>query len=225
MTEENRFIFSNILSIFGKDINQIVPLITFDDGGEIKALSSLKDVKVPFEENITFRFNNSQLFDGKEQLETWTQRQKTMQHLLEKLMDFVGCSVDKTKEVLETRIILEQSSEDTKTLKRLIEQSENKLKENKRTKSSVAHHVKQNDKHSKTKIDTSKNRPTIKDQTDCKNEDTYETLLKDNRALKRALNAVIYESNQRHVECLKTTALFCDVRKEIENVGNNKETH
>ncbi|CAC5397739.1 unnamed protein product [Mytilus coruscus] len=193
-TEEQRCIFNNILSIFGKDIKYIIPLITFDDGGEIKALSSLQDVEVPFEKQMTFRFNNSQLFNGKEQLEIWTGRQKTMQNLFEKLRDFIGCSVEKTREVLETRIILEQSSEDTKTLKQMVEQRENKLEENRMRKSSMAQHVKQNDKQSKNERETSKNRPTMKGQTDCKNKDADETLLKEKRALTHGLMA-IYEKS------------------------------
>ncbi|XP_071149976.1 uncharacterized protein [Mytilus edulis] len=215
LTEEYRCIFNNILSIFEKDITYVIPLLTFDDGGEITALTSMKDAKVPFEDHMTLRFNNSQLFNGKEQLENWVGRRKTMQLLLDKLKDSVNCSAEKTIEVLESRIKLEKSSEDIKTLKRLIEQTENNLKENGMTKSSMTQHVKQNGKPSKNERDTSKNRPTIKDETDCKNKDTDETLLKENRAFTHAIAAIL-EISSRHVECIKTTALLCDVPKEFE---------
>lgn len=74
LTAEQKRVFNNILSIFGKDINYVIPLITFDDGGEMNALSSRKAAKVPYVEHMHFRFNNSQLLTGNEHVEIWNKR-------------------------------------------------------------------------------------------------------------------------------------------------------
>lgn len=129
LTEEHRRIFNNILSIFGNDINYIIPLITFDDGGEIKALNSLKAAKVPFVEHMHFRFNNSQLLSGKENVEIWNRRQNTMNNLFGEPTIFVNCQVDKTIEVLKSRIVIKQSSDEITSHIRQIEQKENELKD------------------------------------------------------------------------------------------------
>ncbi|CAG2190998.1 unnamed protein product [Mytilus edulis] len=129
LTEENRRIFNNILSIFGNDINYVVPFITFDDTGEIKALSSLKAANVPFVEHMHFRFNNSQLFSGNENKEIWNTRQTSMQNLFGEPTVFGNFPVEKTRDVLKTRNTIIQDFENSKTLKQQIEQKEVILKD------------------------------------------------------------------------------------------------
>lgn len=129
LTEEHRRIFNNILSIFGNDINYVVPFITFDDSGEIKALSSLKAANVPFVEHMHFRFNNSQLFSGHEHIEIWNTRQTSMQNLFGEPTVFVNFSVEKTSDVLKTRHTIILYYEDTKTRIQQIEQKEVILKD------------------------------------------------------------------------------------------------
>ncbi|WAR16463.1 hypothetical protein MAR_031057 [Mya arenaria] len=61
LTTVQRYIFHQIMSLFGKDIeNNICTLITFADGKEPPVLHALKTSTLPFGES--FRFNNSALF-------------------------------------------------------------------------------------------------------------------------------------------------------------------
>lgn len=61
LTNSQKYIFSSMLSLFGKDIkSNICTLITFADGAEAPVLASLKEAKIPF--GSTFKFNNSALF-------------------------------------------------------------------------------------------------------------------------------------------------------------------
>ncbi|CAC5370966.1 unnamed protein product [Mytilus coruscus] len=124
LTAEQRCIFNNILSIFGKDINYVIPLITFDDGGEIKALSSLTAAKVPYVEHMHFRFNNSQLLSGNEHVEIWNKRQSTMHNLFGEPTVFVNYSVDLTNEVLKVRTNLIVSLHEARTRIQQIERME-----------------------------------------------------------------------------------------------------
>lgn len=61
LTVVQKYIFSSIMSLFGKDIeSNICTLITFADGGKPPIIASLKESKLPF--GLTFNFNNSALF-------------------------------------------------------------------------------------------------------------------------------------------------------------------
>nr|XP_022286825.1 uncharacterized protein LOC111099705 [Crassostrea virginica] len=61
LTPTQKYIFSSIMSLFGKDIeSNICTLITFADGATPAVLASLNDSKLPFGE--TYNFNNSALF-------------------------------------------------------------------------------------------------------------------------------------------------------------------
>lgn len=124
LTEDEECTFDSILSIFGKDLNYIIPVITFDDGGEMKALSSLKAAKVPFVEHMHFRFNNSQLLSGTENVEIWNRRQKSMQNLFGEPTVFVNYPLLKTIEVLKSRNMIKQLFRDTESLIKQIEQKE-----------------------------------------------------------------------------------------------------
>lgn len=230
LTEEHRCIFNNILSIFGNDINHIIPLITFDDGGDLNVLRSLKDAKVPFVEDLQLAFNNSQLFTGNEHIDIWTRRQKTMEKLFGKPTVFCNWPVEKTREVLKARNMLQHCFEDTKSLKRIIEEKENILKDYEMRKTSIAHQVRDvNDvkvdgRDSRKKRITVQNVQSIEDQTYCEKRNTKETLHKDTRALIHGYKA-IYEDILKHVEYIKKTALVYEDHKEMEIVRKYKETH
>lgn len=61
LTVVQKYIFSSIMSLFGKDIeSNICTLITFADGAKPPVLASLKESKLPF--GLNFAFNNSALF-------------------------------------------------------------------------------------------------------------------------------------------------------------------
>lgn len=129
LTAEQRSIFNNILSIFGKDIKYVIPLITFDDGGELNALSSLRAAKVPFDELNHFRFNNSQLLGGNEQIEIWNKRQNTMRDLFCSSTVFMNYSLEITIEVLKSRTKLIMHLHEAKTYKQDIDRIDNNIKD------------------------------------------------------------------------------------------------
>lgn len=61
LTVSQKFLFSSIMSLFGKDIeSNICTLITFADCAKPSVLASLKEANLPF--GPTFYFNNSALF-------------------------------------------------------------------------------------------------------------------------------------------------------------------
>lgn len=67
LTSMQKYIFTSIMSLFGKNIEpNICTLITFADGTEPPVLASLVESKLPF--GSTFTFNNSALFTDKKDL-------------------------------------------------------------------------------------------------------------------------------------------------------------
>lgn len=61
LTVYQKYIFSTIMNLFGKDIeSNICTLVTFADGGEPPVIAPLTEAKLPF--GFTFMFNNSALF-------------------------------------------------------------------------------------------------------------------------------------------------------------------
>nr|XP_022307143.1 uncharacterized protein LOC111113294 isoform X4 [Crassostrea virginica]XP_022307145.1 uncharacterized protein LOC111113294 isoform X4 [Crassostrea virginica]XP_022307146.1 uncharacterized protein LOC111113294 isoform X4 [Crassostrea virginica]XP_022307147.1 uncharacterized protein LOC111113294 isoform X4 [Crassostrea virginica]XP_022307148.1 uncharacterized protein LOC111113294 isoform X4 [Crassostrea virginica]XP_022307149.1 uncharacterized protein LOC111113294 isoform X4 [Crassostrea virg len=61
LTASQKYIFSSIMSLFGKDIEPIIcTFVTFSDGAEPPVLASLNKANLPF--GSTFQFNNSALF-------------------------------------------------------------------------------------------------------------------------------------------------------------------
>lgn len=129
LTEDDKCMFNNILSIFGKDFEFLIPLITFDDGGDIKALSSLEAANVPLMGHMQFRFNNSQLFSGNEKVEIWNRRHKTMSDLFGVPTIFIDWPIENTIEVLKNRIMLKQSADEAKCLVQIIKEKERTLKD------------------------------------------------------------------------------------------------
>ncbi|VDI29770.1 Hypothetical predicted protein, partial [Mytilus galloprovincialis] len=128
LTKEHRYIFNNILSIFGNNISSVIPLITFDDGGEIKALQSLKDANVPCM-YTGFRFNNSKLLRSDEPVDNWIRRQHAMLNLFDESIVLNKCPVGITTEVLKSRTKLKQSLDEAKLKIQYIERRQHILSE------------------------------------------------------------------------------------------------
>lgn len=108
LTVSQKYIFSSIMSLFGKDIeSNICTLITFADGAEPTVLASLKEAKLPFGSN--FRFNNSALFAENQNLASslspmfWDMGCKSYQNFFAELHKFETRSLSQTKDVLQER--------------------------------------------------------------------------------------------------------------------------
>ena len=109
LTPSQKYIFSSILAIFGKDIEKNIFLMTtFADGGRIAVLDSVKAAGIPYVD--TFKFNNSALFEKSENEFDklfWKMGIKSFQVALNKLQVVEPKSLQLTREVLKEREHLE----------------------------------------------------------------------------------------------------------------------
>lgn len=109
LTVSQKYIFSSILSLFGKDIeSNICTLITFADDAKPPVLASLSEANLP--SDSYFQFNNSALFEGNKNLATtsmspmfWEMSCKSFQKFFDQLKDFPTKSLTQTKNVLKER--------------------------------------------------------------------------------------------------------------------------
>lgn len=109
LTVSQKYIFSSILSLFGKDIeSNICTLITFADGAKPPVLASLSEANLPFKSY--FQFNNSALFEENKNLATtsmspmfWEMGCKSFEKFFDQLKDFPTKSLTQTKIVLKER--------------------------------------------------------------------------------------------------------------------------
>ena len=109
LTISQRYIFSSIMSLFGKDIeSNICTLVTFADGAEPPVLASLKAANLPF--GSTFQFNNSALFAENKNLSStslstmfWEMGCNSFQNFFDQLGHFETRSLSQTKDVLKER--------------------------------------------------------------------------------------------------------------------------
>ncbi|XP_062572461.1 uncharacterized protein LOC134241282 [Saccostrea cucullata] len=109
LTAVQKYIFSSIMSLFGKDIkSNICTLVTFADGAEPRVLASLKESKLPF--GSIFQFNNSALFaENKNMLDSslsqsfWDMGRCNFENFLTHINQFETKSLHQTKDVLEER--------------------------------------------------------------------------------------------------------------------------
>lgn len=109
ITGSQRYIFSSIMSLFGKDIeSNICTLITFADGAEPPVLASLKEADLPF--GSTFQFNNSALYAENKKLDStslssmfWEMGCKSFQKFFDEINHFQTRRLPKTITVLEER--------------------------------------------------------------------------------------------------------------------------
>lgn len=109
LTVSQKYIFSSIMSLFGKDIeSNICILITFADGANPPILASLSEANLP---SVSyFQFNNSALFAENKNLATtsmspmfWEMGCKSFQKFFDQLKYFPTKSLTQTKNVLKER--------------------------------------------------------------------------------------------------------------------------
>lgn len=109
LTVSQKYMFSSIMSLFGKDIeSNICTLITFADGAEPPVLASLKEANLPF--GSTFQFNNSALFAENKNLTStslspmfWEIGCNSFKNFFNQLSHFETKSLSQTKDVLKER--------------------------------------------------------------------------------------------------------------------------
>lgn len=109
LTSMQKYIFTSIMSLFGKNIEpNICTLITFADGAEPPVLASLVEAKVPF--GSTFTFNNSALFTDKKDLKNtslapmfWKMGFCSFQSFFKHIRELKTKCLCQTKNVLEIR--------------------------------------------------------------------------------------------------------------------------
>lgn len=109
LTVVQKYIFSSILSLFGKDIeSNVCTLITFADGAKPPVLASLNESKLPF--GLTFDFNNSALFaKNKDFIHNtlspmfWEMGCSSFERFFRHIIQLETRSVFQTKNVLEER--------------------------------------------------------------------------------------------------------------------------
>ena len=112
LTKNQEYIFSRVVSIFGKDIEKnILPIITFCDANEPPVIKNLNSPKSFFyeifnnlEEPWYLKFNNSGFFNKNNDTETyWKLGFQNFDILMTKLGKLKKISLNQTKEVLEER--------------------------------------------------------------------------------------------------------------------------
>lgn len=109
LTVSQKYIFSSIMSIFGKDIeSNICTLVTFADGAKPPVLASLEEDNLPF--GSIFQFNNSALFTENKNLVStslspmfWDMGCKSFKEFFDKIDKFTTRSLSQTKDVLQER--------------------------------------------------------------------------------------------------------------------------
>lgn len=109
LTVSQKYIFSSIMSLFGKDIeSNICTLITFADGAEPPVIACLKAADLPY--GLTFRFNNSALFAENKNIPStslsptfWKMGCNSFQFFFDKISHFETRSLSQTKAVLRER--------------------------------------------------------------------------------------------------------------------------
>ncbi|XP_068232724.1 uncharacterized protein [Palaemon carinicauda] len=125
LTQTQRYIFDQILSLFGKDIAEnIFMLLTFSDGQPPKVLTGIKEAKMPYKKY--FKFNNSSLYacnkvvenqdldsedEGDDNFDAmfWKMGEKSFRMFFKDLNLTEGKSLTLTKDVLKERHQLEVS--------------------------------------------------------------------------------------------------------------------
>lgn len=109
LTSMQKYIFTSIMSLFGKDVeSNICTLVTFADGAEPPVLASLVESKLPF--GSTFIFNNSALFADKTDMKHstlapmfWEMGFGSFQSLFKHIREIKAVSLCQTKCVLKER--------------------------------------------------------------------------------------------------------------------------
>ena len=101
LTKSQKYIFSTLLGLFGKDIkDNIFILTTFDDGSTPVCLDALKEAEVPF--NSYYQINNSG-FNLKKKKHYWKSGMKAFQNFFGEIGRTPDKGLGLTKKVLKHR--------------------------------------------------------------------------------------------------------------------------
>ena len=115
LTFTQKYIFDQILSLFGKDIGEnIYLLLTFADGKAPQVLNGINEAHMPYQE--FFKFNNSVIFDDNttedEFVEMfWKMGMKSFERFFDRFSNIKSKSLMQTKSVLEERDRIETQIE------------------------------------------------------------------------------------------------------------------
>ena len=115
LTFTQKYIFDQILSLFGKDIgDNIYLMLTFADGKVPQVLTGIKEAHMPYQE--FFKFNNSVIFDdttAEDEFATmfWKMGMGSFQKFFGHFSGIVSKSLTQTKSVLEERERIETQIE------------------------------------------------------------------------------------------------------------------
>lgn len=110
LTHTQKYIFTSILELFANDISENIFLfLTFDDGaaGEPTPLCVLRNARIPFKDDMYFRFNNAYVSKEGSSKDVWIKRAESFSGFFNKLQTTNKMSLANTKAVLETREFLE----------------------------------------------------------------------------------------------------------------------
>ena len=118
LTENQRYVFTSIMKLFGKDIAEnFIAMLTFSDGGEPQVLDSLKsknsgfDIVIPkIQGQWYLKFNNSAIYsedDNDFNLIFWKLSMDNYQQFMTKLVSLPQKSLRLSKDVLKLRKELE----------------------------------------------------------------------------------------------------------------------
>lgn len=114
LTTTQKYIFSSVLSIFGKDLSRnIFLMLTFADGQKPPVLNAIKDAGIPNHDK-TFKFNNSALVaenkgDGREiNSMFWKMGSQSLKAFFDEFSKAEGVQLEMTKSVLKERNQLAQ---------------------------------------------------------------------------------------------------------------------
>ena len=107
LTFTQKYIFDQILSLFGKDIGEnIYLLLTFADGKVPQVLNGIDEAHMPYQE--FFKFNNSVIFDDNSEEDEfatmfWKMGMRSFEKFFEHFSTIVPKSLTQTKSVLRER--------------------------------------------------------------------------------------------------------------------------
>ena len=107
LTITQKYIFDQILSLFGKDIGEnIYLMLTFADGKVPQVLNGINEARMPYQE--FFKFNNSVIFDdntAEDEFATmfWKMGMRSFEKFFEHFSTIKSKSLTQTKSVLEER--------------------------------------------------------------------------------------------------------------------------
>ena len=115
LTFTQKYIFDQILSLFGKDIGEnIYLLLTFADGKAPQVLNGINEAQMPYQQ--FFKFNNSVIFDdntAEDEFATmfWKMGMRSFEKFFTEFSNIKSKSLTQTKSVLEERERIETQIE------------------------------------------------------------------------------------------------------------------